>query len=114
MTTPFRLGHIALFARNRERVASFYREWFGAGAEGGVDVVGHPNEVKTTYLAASQRDLERLRARMREAGLPVSGIEGDGAFVKFGCNDPEGNRIEVLWAKDWRAGMGETGGANKE
>ncbi|WP_309122564.1 hypothetical protein [Paenibacillus sp.] len=107
MEAPFRLGHLTLYARNRERVSSFYREWFGAGAEGGVDVVGHPNEVKMTYLAASRRDLERLRLRMKEAGLPVGGIEDGGAFVKFGCNDPEGNRIEVLWAREWPGGSGE-------
>jgi predicted enzyme related to lactoylglutathione lyase len=99
MGTPFRLGHIALYARNRERVSAYYRHWFGEDASGGVDVVGHPNEVKMTYFADSSDDVERLRRNMTEAGLPVGAIEDDGAFVGFRCNDPEGNRIVVLWAR---------------
>lgn len=42
-------------------------------------------------------DLDRLLAKLREAGVSVDEKVEDGAYGKFGwCIDPEGNRIE-LW-----------------
>ena len=60
----------------------------------------------TTYFAPSDkpfminyrvRNLDRMLAQLRDAGVPVDARIAELPFGRFGwCSDPEGNRIE-LW-----------------
>lgn len=116
-----RLGHTAIYARDKKRLQTFYQNAFDMkllpdDARGEVSrlafdpesglcdlsVVGHPNDVQTTFYADTLEELAVLRGKLAAAGVPVAELMPGRRIVSFYFRDPEGNRIEIAWLNEER------------
>jgi len=111
------LNHVALTVGDRDRSAAFYGEHFGltervhddehllilrspdgsllALTQGGAPAVLPP----TNHFGFQIRDAEEVRdarRRLREAGVPETEWQDDGAFVRLQVADPDGYRVELF------------------
>lgn len=119
MERQIRLSHVALYARNRKRLQSFYESVLDmklvisddrAEVSGlafdqeasvhDLSVVGHPNQVLMTFVVDSLDQMKMLWNKVRESGIPASEWREGQQGLSFYFHDPEGNRIELLWAED--------------
>ena len=111
------LNHVALTVRDRERSAAFYAEHFGVTERVHDDphllILGSPDG---SLLALSEGEVPRelprtnhfgfqldaidevrtARKRLREAGVPETEWQDDGAFVRVQVADPDGYRVELF------------------
>lgn len=111
------LNHVALTVGDRERSAAFYAEHFGltqrvhddphllilgtpdgsllALSEGEV-----PQELPRTnhfgFQLGGPDEVHSARERLREAGVPETEWQDDGAFVRVQVADPDGYRVELF------------------
>jgi catechol 2,3-dioxygenase-like lactoylglutathione lyase family enzyme len=111
------LNHVALTVGDRERSAAFYAEHFGVAERVHDDahllILGSPDG---SLLALSEGEVPRglprtnhfgfqldatdevraARERLREAGVPETEWQDDGAFVRVQVADPDGYRVELF------------------
>ncbi|MDF2962768.1 MAG: hypothetical protein K0S39_4503 [Paenibacillus sp.] len=116
MTTHFRLGHAALYARDRKKLAAFYQTVFNMKAVAADDqsevsllafdsetgrhdlsIVANPRSVQMTFYADSLVRLKMLWQKIRSNHIPAWGLYMQPQGISFHFHDPEGNQIEVLW-----------------
>lgn len=119
MTTPPRLGHVALAARDPYRLGAFYAAVLGlrvvrrvdhplAGHElqlGGNRVCQHqvvfstnPEAGHVGFEVDTRAGLARSYARASDLGLEIPYAHATGRAVSFFVRDPEGSLVEVYWA----------------
>ncbi|MFE5321937.1 VOC family protein [Paenibacillus sp. NPDC056579] len=116
----FRLGSAALYARDRERLITFYQTMFDMKLVGAdesweisllafernavhydLSVVGDPRSVQMGVYASSLAVLKELWHKVNERGIPIRGPYRGSHGVSIQFNDPEGNRIEVTWPDEF-------------
>jgi len=115
MSLNLRIGHAAIYARNKARLLSFYQEVFNMellqelsyeevsrlsfnGHEHyQLSVVSHPKEVHMTFYTKTLADLVTFRQRLLMSSIPVGQLLLRDEGISFQFSDPEGNRIEIAW-----------------
>jgi catechol-2,3-dioxygenase len=120
MTTPVRLGHVAVPAKDPKELSGFYRRLLGLEVtmEGSVPGLGdfvflsdrpqaelplialHTNP-QGRHIALQVESLNALRTVCADAkarGIPVSSALNHRVSISVYFHDPEGNMIEVYWA----------------
>jgi catechol-2,3-dioxygenase len=116
MVRIVKLGHAAIYARDKARLQSFYRDVMGMKVMQGdghddvtrlgfgeerdscdLSIVSHPKDVRMTFLAAKRADLATFRQKLANMGVPISELAENESGVSFLFSDPEGNRIEMAW-----------------
>jgi catechol 2,3-dioxygenase-like lactoylglutathione lyase family enzyme len=110
------LNHVALTVADRERSAAFYAQHFGLtrrvhddshllilGSDNGsllaLSAGTPPPELpRTNHFGFQVDDPEEVRAareRLRDAGVPETEWQDDGAFVRVQVTDPDGYRVDL-------------------
>jgi catechol 2,3-dioxygenase-like lactoylglutathione lyase family enzyme len=110
------LNHVALTVADRERSAAFYAQHFGLsrrvhddehllilGSDDGsllaLSAGTPPPELpRTNHFGFQVGDPEEVRAareRLRDAGVPETEWQDDGAFVRVQVTDPDGYRVDL-------------------
>jgi catechol 2,3-dioxygenase len=127
--TPLRIGAIGLVARDRDRLAAFYRDLLGltvlertdrvtrlgTGAVPLIDIEHRPDAkpddrataglYHTAFLMPTRADHARWILHIARNRVPISGASDHGVSEAFYLDDPEGNGIEVYNdrpAERWR------------
>ncbi|MUT64754.1 VOC family protein [Paenibacillus sp. NEAU-GSW1] len=119
MERQIRLGHVAMYARDRKRLQGFYESVLDMklvisddraevsrlafdqdSTAHDLSVVSHPNQVLMTFVVDSLDQLKNLWSKIRERGIPTGEWRIGKQGVSFYFHDPEGNRIELLCAED--------------
>jgi catechol-2,3-dioxygenase len=115
--SPARLGHVAIRARDPERVADFYRELLDlqivrqasnplvgdaallsgdpAREDHELVLVSNDNAQHIAFRVDSPEQLRTLYARAKRQGLQIPYALDSGVAVGFFVRDPEGNAVEV-------------------
>jgi len=116
-----RLGHVALSARDPERVADFYRELLDlqivrqtsnplvgdaallSGDPGREDhelvLVSNGNAQHIAFRVDTLEQLRTLYTRAKRHGLQIPYALDSGIAVGFFVRDPEGNAVEIYLAR---------------
>jgi catechol 2,3-dioxygenase-like lactoylglutathione lyase family enzyme len=111
------LNHVAITVADRERSAAFYAGHFGLtrrvhddehflllGSEDGTSLLAlragtpPPELPRTNHFGFRVGDPDEVRAareRFREACVPETEWQDDGAFVRVQVADPDGYRVEL-------------------
>jgi catechol 2,3-dioxygenase-like lactoylglutathione lyase family enzyme len=110
------LSHVALTVADRERSAAFYGRHFGLtrrvhddehrlilGSDDGsllaLSAGAPPPELPGTnhfgFQVGEPDEVRAARQRLREAGVPETEWQDDGAFVRVQVADPDGYRVEL-------------------
>jgi catechol 2,3-dioxygenase-like lactoylglutathione lyase family enzyme len=110
------LNHVALTVANRERSAAFYGRHFGLtrrvhedehllilGSDDGsllaLSAGTPPPELPCTnhfgFQVDSPDEVHAAREGLREAGVPETEWQDDGAFVRVQVADPDGYRVDL-------------------
>lgn len=115
MSLNLRIGHAAIYARDKSRLLSFYQEVFNMRLLHEVSheevsrlsfnghnhyqlsVVSHPKEVHMTFYTKTLADLVTFRQRLMSSNIPAGQLLLRDEGVSFQFSDPEGNRIEMAW-----------------
>jgi catechol-2,3-dioxygenase len=119
MTTPPRLGHVALTANDPQRLGAFYRAVLDlqvvretnhplAGDEvqlsGDPAVEDHelvfftnPQARHIAFGVDTREDLTAYYTRAREHGAPVPYAHDSGRAISFFIRDPDDNLVEIYW-----------------
>lgn len=111
-----RLGHVALFAHDRERLSAFYESLFGMQRKGkneprgesllafdsttshhDLSIVSNPHNVTLTFLVESLEELRALWEKVRERGIFIRGPFLQEGGICFAFPDVEGNKVEIKW-----------------
>jgi catechol-2,3-dioxygenase len=120
MTVPFRLGHVAVPAKDPRMLAGFYRRLLGmeitmAGSlpslgdfvflndrpEADLPLIAFHTNPQGRHIALQVESLEALRtfcADARARDIPASIALNHRVSVSVYFHDPEGNMVEVYWA----------------
>jgi catechol 2,3-dioxygenase-like lactoylglutathione lyase family enzyme len=112
------LNHVALTVGDRRRSAAFYGEHFGltrrvheddhllilGGQDGsllalaeGTPPSGLPRTNHFGFQVGGADAVHAARARFRDAGVPETEWQDDGAFVRVQVADPDGYRVELFF-----------------
>jgi len=65
---------------------------------------GHTGLYHTAFLYPTRADLGRIVARVRAAGVPITGKADHGVSQAVYLDDPDGNGVELYWDRpeaDW-------------
>lgn len=113
------LLHLNLLVADVDRSIDFYRRWFGfttpprvysdgtvfVGDAHEFDLAFHPGHpprppastVHFGFRCLSPEPVLRLRAELREAGVPLTETCDEESYVNVKLLDPDGYEIEVYW-----------------
>lgn len=118
-----RIRHVALFCKDAEKTAEFYRRLFDlkevARNEGGAIYLsdGEVNlaliqhgprlsheEIGINHCGFQIEDMEAFRVRMKELGInqPLEKPDIPGSYFEYKMKDPDGNTLDVSeegWAR---------------
>ncbi|AJY75365.1 VOC family protein [Paenibacillus beijingensis] len=119
MTSRFRLGSTAVYARDRKRLVAFYQTIFDMkllasnadpevsqlafdtdGSSYDLSIVGNPNAVQIVFHAVSLLELKGLWERFKSSGIPARGVYVQREGISIRIPDPEGNQILILWPQN--------------